>query len=185
MLHLCGLKRYLPVVALPVFAVLMQIPLQADPVTVTSTVSSDGGNYLYDFAVTNLSSSDPYSKLIDVSISVTPGSIVGNAMTPTGFEGFIDSASGSVDFAASSLSGFPLDQTVSGFQFLSSAQLSPLPFTANYLNSAETAGTSFSGTTFPVSSSTVPEPRMAGVFIGALLILVCRSLRVKKLNAAR
>ncbi len=174
MFRLPGFRNFLPIVALPALLGLMQLPVQADPVLITSTVSPDSGNYLYDFAVTNLSSSDPYAKLINFSFSLPMGSILGDPAAPTGYGAFADPSSGYVQFSAVDISGFPLNERVDGFQFLSPTQFGALSFAAAYLDSTETTATPFAGTTSPVPTSSVPEPQIVGLFAVASLLLVCR-----------
>lgn len=171
MLFLFGLGKQLSKLALPALLTLMQVSAQADPVTIRSTVAPDGSAFLYDFAVTNGSSSDPYSILINFSFSLPVGSLISNPAAPAGYGAFADPGSGYLQFSAAEVSGFPVNQTVDGFQFLSSTQFSTLDFGATYLDSTQTVATLFSGVTSPSSAPAVPEPQSLGFVSMAFILL--------------
>ncbi|MBV9771107.1 MAG: hypothetical protein JOZ32_16155, partial [Bryobacterales bacterium] len=127
--------------------------MHASPVTVTSSVVPEGINFLYDFGITNNSSTDPFGQLISVDFNLPAGSVIGNATAPVGNGATTDPSGDFVEFTSDNISGFVQGMTVDGFQFVSPLDLTSLPFTANYLDQAETTLTTFNGNT-----NAVPEP---------------------------
>lgn len=162
-----------PLSALAVLALLLTANrgLQADPLTITSSVLPSGPNYLYDFAITNNSSTDPYGELVSVDFSLPAGSIIGSAISPAGNGEVTDPSGGFVEFTSNNLSGFPVGMPIDGFQFVSASPFGTLSFTANYLDQAETALTTFTGTTSPQTPAAVPEPGASVLLAGGILLL--------------
>ena len=167
-------SKSLSILSVPVLLLLAHGDVKAAPVTVMSSVSPQGANYLYDFAITNQSSTDPDYNLISVDFSFLAGTVVGLATAPAGNGATTDPSGDFVEFTSNNLSGFVPGVAVDGFQFMSSQQFSSLAFTANYLDSTGSVWTQYNGTTSP-QAPTVPEPATAGLLAGASLVLLARS----------
>jgi PEP-CTERM motif len=166
-------KRYLSIFTLPVLLLMAHGDMRAAPATVLTSVALDGSNYLYDFAITNESSADPYYNLISVDFSLPPGTVVGMATAPAGNGASTDPSGAFVEFTSNNVSGFPLGTTVDGFQFVSATQFNSFPFTANYLDSTGLIITPVNGTTSPQAPA-VPEPSTLGLLASASLLLLGR-----------
>jgi hypothetical protein len=171
--HSCLNKRFSSLL-IPACLVISCSLMQADPLTIVSTASFNGTNYVYDFSITNNSSADPMAYLISVDFTLPVGSLVGSPTAPAGNGAVADPGAGFVEFSSNNLTGFPSGTAVDGFHFTTSSFLSSLPFVANYLNTAQTAVTPFDGTTVPRQTPTVPEPSTVGLITGAGLLLLTR-----------
>lgn len=162
---------------LPFLLVAMQGIVKADPVTVTEKVSPQGRGFFYDYAVMNHSSADPYQTLLSVTLKLPAGdTIIAGAIVaaPSGNEAVWEPNSGYLNLVSDALAGFPFDETVDGFSFVSPLQLGEVPYAATYFDSAQNPHV-FSGVT--VAPSAVPEPS-SFAFLGiALLVMAGCHLR--------
>ncbi|MDP9339690.1 MAG: PEP-CTERM sorting domain-containing protein [Acidobacteriota bacterium] len=157
-----------------------------DPITVASTVSLAGTNFLYDFAITNNSSMDPLATLISVDFSLPLGSIVGDATAPFGFGASTDPSGNFVEFTSNSISGFAVGMTVGGFEFVSPLKFTSFPFTANYLDSGETTLTTLRGSAnVSPGTSSVPEPGTLGLLAAGAALLLSGRFRCLRVTQVR
>lgn len=161
-------NKQLSLLAVPFLLLLAHDGIQAAPVTVMTSVSPEGMDYLFDFAITNQTSADPYYNLISVDFSFPAGTVIGMAQAPAGNGAVTDPSGNFVEFASDNLSGFPMGTVVGGFQFVSAAQFATFAFTANYLDSTGSMLTPVMGTTSPAA---VPEPSALGLLAGASVLL--------------
>jgi len=175
------LNKHPSMLAVPVLLLMAHGSMQADPATVASLVSVTGPNYLYDFAITNNTSTDPYGELVSVDFSLPAGSSPSAVTAPAGNGEVSDPSGNFVEFSSNNVSGFAVGVTVDGFKFTSPLKFASLPFTANYLNHAETMVTTFNATTSPLTPASVPEPGTLGLLAGASVLLFSRirSLRAR------
>lgn len=173
-------KRHLVVLLAPALLLIGQ-NMKAATVTVAMSVSASGANHLYDFAITNYSSTDPLANLVSVDFNLPAGTLIGTPVAPAGNGEVVDSSAGGdfVEFSSNNLAGFPVGTTVDGFKFVSASLFTTLPFVANYLNAAQTAATPFNGTTTPQAA--VPEPSTLGLLAGAGILLLSRMRRQRSL----
>lgn len=171
------LTQHLSMLAVAFLLLLAHGNLQAAALTVTSSVLPQGVNYLYDFAITNNSTTDPEALLVSVDFSLPAGSIIGLATAPAGNGALTDPSGNFVEFSSDNLSGFPAGITVDGFQFVSPLQFGSFSYVGNYLNSAQTTVTPVGGTTTPQTPASVPEPGTWGLLAGASVWLIAKVRR--------
>ncbi len=165
--------------AVPFLLIAAQDRIKADPVTVTETVSLKGGAFLYDYAVTNHSSADPYQILLSIALALPAGNTTitgGNVTAPNGNEAVWDPTSGNLDLVSGDLGGFPLNTSVDGFSFVSPLQLGEVTYTATYFDSSQNPQT-FSGVT--AAPSAVPEPGSFALLGSALLGFMAGGYRLR------
>ena len=177
--------RYLPIATLPALLLLAYGRIQADPITVTGSYSLQGSNYLYDFAITNHSLTDPDAKLVNVDFPSLPSnSIIGEAVAPKNY-GEVTDPSGYVLFDYN-LGYFPVGPTIDGFQFVDSLKLTSIAFEAVYLSNDELTLDTFTGTVSPQAPvPTVPEPATVGLVGSASVILLGGFRRLRALRGER
>ena len=144
--------------------------LNADPVTITGSVSAAGSSYNYSFSITNNSSTDPDAELVSIDFPSLPsGSVMGDAIAPSGYG---EVTTGDYILFDSNAPSFPVGATTSGFSFIDTMNLSSISFEALYFNSDETQTDVFTGTVSPQGpGSATPEPGTWGLMTGASILL--------------
>ncbi len=177
--------RYLPTATLAALLLLAYGKIEADPITVTGSYSLQESNYLYDFAITNHSSTDPDAKLVSVDFPSLPAnSLIGEAVAPQNY-GEVTDPSGYVLFDYN-LGYFPVGPTIDGFQFVDSLNLTTIAFEAVYLTNDELSLDTFAGTVSPHAPvPTVPEPATAELLGSASVILLGKFRCLRALRRAR
>ncbi len=158
------------------FLFVAALSLQAAPLTVTSSQTNQNSSYLYDIAITNNSSSDPYASLISVDFTLPPGTAFYSVTAPPGNGAVSDPGGDFIEFSSDAPDGFPAGITVDGFQFASSSDLASLAFTANYLDSAQTTITTFNETTTTVT----PEPASISLVLLGISTVLGSRLRSRR-----
>lgn len=179
MLKPVALLKNTSLLAVPFLLIAAQGGMEADPVTVTESVSRQGTAFFYDYAVTNHSSADPYQILLSVALALPAGNatiVSGNVTAPNGNEAVWDPTSGHLDLVSGDLAGFPLNTRVDGFSFVSPLQLGEVAYTATYFDSSQNPQI-ISGVT--ASPSAVPEPGSFALLGTALLGLMAGGYRLR------
>ena len=166
-----SLRRAFSSLLLPMLLTMAGFSLRADPLLITGSVTPQADKFRYDFAITNQSNIDPYGKLVSVDFPSLPsGSVVGNAVAPSGFGAVTDGDY--ILFAYNNGPSFPLGIKADGFQFVSTINLTSISFEADYLLNDESQVNVFTGRLSPQAVAAVPEPSTWLLLAGALVLLV-------------